>query len=286
MTSAVASPDEIITVRTIVAALLQRWWWIGLSAAVCALAGLALAFTLPEAYRAEAVVVAARESDGSNALSRVAGSIGSLTSLLGLPGGSGRDSQEVVATLTSKALIHQLIERDHLMPMLFAEAWDPARRDWADDVEKPTAWDAIERFRDILVVLQDPQTGLISVRVDWGDPVLAAKLANDLVAFADETLRLRALRRSKANLEYLRAEHERTTTIELQTALAELIQVEMQTIMMASGGSEYAVRTIDPAIVEDRPVSPRKLLLTVVFGMLGGTAALLVVGIRALNTFK
>jgi succinoglycan biosynthesis transport protein ExoP len=140
-------------------------------------------------------------------------------------------------------------------------------------------------------------TQLIEVKVDNPDPVLAAKIANVLVArFADQTQTLQASRysSSKQNLEtqLARIDDQIQTTSEqiaalgdasentaerdrLETALAQYRQTyatllqSYEQVRVAEAGSTSNVVQIESAGVPEAPIRPRKLVNTALAGMVG-----------------
>jgi uncharacterized protein involved in exopolysaccharide biosynthesis len=101
----------------------------------------------------------------------------------------------------------------------------------------------------------------MTVAIEWTDPVTAARWANDFVALANERIRSRALQDSTRNIEYLNKQIERTTVVEVQRAIYNLIESETKNLMLANVRAEYAFRIVDPAVPPEVRSSPRRKLL-------------------------
>jgi LPS O-antigen subunit length determinant protein (WzzB/FepE family) len=183
--------------------------------------------------------------------------------MAGLSLGSQNSSAESVATLSSRAFTQKFIERHQMLPILFADDWDAQRQTWDvdDPAEIPTLWTAYNRFdKSVRAVAQDATTGLITLTIDWTDAKLASEWANALVEEVNETLRRTAMEQSGRNIDFLTKELQATGAVELRTALFGLMEVEMKKKMVASVTTEYAFKSVDPAIVPERPYWPNRLL--------------------------
>ena len=50
-----------------------------------------------------------------------------------------------------------------------------------------TLWHAVKRFRElVLTIREDDANGITTVSIEWTDPAVAARWANDYVALANE----------------------------------------------------------------------------------------------------
>jgi len=282
MTSAATDPGlTVITLADIVGAVGQlKAYWIGGALLGLAVA-LAVGFLMRPVYRASAVLMpVASQELGSGAvaglLSRLGGGAG-----LGLGDNSQRD--EALAVLKSRQFAEQLIADEKLLPVFFPDKWDAASGTWSEMDPKriPSAWDAWIYFdRNVRTVLEDQDRGLVTIRVEWSDPVEAARWANLMVARANEDLRARKLRQLESSLEFLQSELRNAQLVELRAAISQVMESQINERMLANVRPEYAFRIIDPAVAADvdQPERPKKLLLAAV-GLSAGAMFGLVVGL-------
>lgn len=239
-----------------------------------------IAFLLPPTYRAQTVLVPTiNDSRNTSASGLSTSGIGALASRFGLGGvaGSVDASQEVIATLQSRSFLEAFIAAHDLLPILFADRWDSVGKKWVVDKEDvPERSDAVKKIlEDVLEVRADAQTGLITIKIDWKDPNLAAMWANDLVKRINFLMRTKAIEEAEGSLKYLRVELEKTQPIEIRQSLYGLIETNLNRISLANGRTEYAFRVIDPAVAPkmDDFVSPKRaviILVGVVFGLFLG----------------
>jgi uncharacterized protein involved in exopolysaccharide biosynthesis len=245
-----------------VVALLQVMWrykyFIAGVAASCGLAAVALALSATHIYRAEIVITEAGE-EGMGGLAALANQFGGLASMAGVrleKGGAGVEAQ---AVLRSRRLVEEFITRNDLMKELRPIAGDP-----------PTVWFAVREFREqVLSIVDDDDRGTTTIAIEWTDPKLTAQWANAFVALANHLIRTRALDESSRNIKYLNDQISKTHVVEIQRVMYNLIENETKTHMLANGREEYAFRVVDPAVVPERRIWPRRTLMVLTGGVLG-----------------
>lgn len=245
-----------------------------------AVAAYLLSFLITPVYRSSVLVSPMTESSGGNDLAALASQVTGLAAIGGLDLSGSDRTAEAIATLQSRAFTGQFIRDRNLLPVLFAEAWDAEGKRWISGAP-PTMWEAFDRFDAIREVEQDIETGLITVQVNWSDPVLAAQWANGLVEHVNRIMRSRALREVEQNLTFLRGELEKSSQVQLQASIYSLIEAQMQNAMLASVKLEYAFKVIDPATVAERRSWPNRLLFAILGLGLGVAVAMLVAVWRA-----
>ena len=129
----------------------------------------------------------------------------------------------------------------------------------------------MESFRSrVLDLHEEKLKGTTTITIEWQDPVVAARWANDLVGLANELLRTRAIEESTRNIEYLNKQLPQTSVVEIQHAIYRLIEAETKSLMLAHGRAEYAFTIVDPAVVPEFRVSPRRTLMVVSGLFIGG----------------
>jgi uncharacterized protein involved in exopolysaccharide biosynthesis len=133
---------------------------------------------------------------------------------------------------------------------------------------------------DVLNVSTDKKTGLVTVSIDWTDPELAAVWADQLVSQLNQHLRLQAITRSEKNLKYLNEELARTQVEEMRKTLFDLIGQEQKNAMLANAQREFAFRVLDPAVVPDKKIKPKRAIIVLLVTVLVGFIAILIAFIR------
>lgn len=275
--------DEEINLRELFHVFWLRKWLIISIMAIVTMASIAYALVATEWYRAELLLIPAQE----RATPSIGSQLGGLALLAGVSIG-GDDSVEAVATLKSQEFARDFINDFALLPVLLSDQWDAERERWKrdDSGDWPDVRDAVKYFQDeVLDVNEDPQTGLVTLSIEWTDPEVAAKWADALVRRLNSKLRARALHEAEFNASYLQEELGKTSIVTLHQTISRLLEGELQKIMLARGNEEFAFRVIDaPGAPKDRVWPKRRLVVflgMIVGGILGVVAAFIVHIIRS-----
>jgi uncharacterized protein involved in exopolysaccharide biosynthesis len=245
-----------------VVALLRVVWryryFIAVVATVCGLVAVVLALSTTHIYRAEVVVTEARDESMGGAAS-LANELGGLASIAGINLLKGDTGQEAQAVLRSRHLIEEFVRRNGLVTELLPSAREP-----------PTLWFAVREFRErVLSISEDEDSGTTTIAIEWTDPIVVARWANEFIALANEIMRTRALDESSRNIKYLNDQLAKTDVVEIQRVMYSLIENETKTHMLANVRKEYAFTVVDPAVVPEQRIWPRRTLMVLTGGVLG-----------------
>jgi len=245
-----------------VTAVLKRYRWPMLALVFLATAGAFLAsLVVPKQY--EAVILFSPVTNSSqngllSSLNSVMSQFSGLASLAGLSQGGDSTKSESLAVLESEALTEEYIQKNNLLPILFAEKWDAKANAWKDSDPKkvPTLWKGNQLFKKKIRVVSAEKSGLVSLTITWKEPKIAAKWANDLVQLTNTYRREQAIKESQANIAFLSAEVGTTDVVGVKQAIFSIMQSEISKMMLARGNEEYALRILDPAVPSEKPSSP------------------------------
>lgn len=252
--------------------VLQVLWarrWLALSFIAVLVAGAILAAWLaPRKYEASTLISAVTESPGGSqmgALSSVMSQFSGLASLAGLSVGANTRKAETIAVLQSRALTEEYIKQNNLLPVLFAKLWDSRLKRWkvTDPKKIPNLWAANQLFKSrIRDVTEDAKTGLVTLRITWKDPVVAAAWANGLVQATNDYLRGQAIAEADRNIAYLEEQAAKTDVVGVRQAIYSILENQIDKEMLARGTEQYALKVLDPALPPNGPSSPKPLMWT------------------------
>jgi len=266
----VAEDDEINLMdywRT----LMRFKWMIVLITFLSGAGAIAVAFNMPPVYRAEALLAPAGED--KNAASALSGQFGGLASLAGINiGGGGGETETAVATMESRIFSNEFITDQKLMPIMFEEKWDASSKRWLVENKEdiPTLWDAYKKFdQDMRTISADKKTGMYTLAIEWSDPELAADLVNKLVKKINHHQKQAAIIEAKRSIAYLENQLNETSVVEMQQAIYRLIEAQTKNIMLANVRDEYIFKVIDPAVVPEEKIKPKKKLIAILGVIVG-----------------
>jgi uncharacterized protein involved in exopolysaccharide biosynthesis len=246
--------DEI----SVISVLRVAWrykYLIAAVATVCAAIAVVLALTATLIYRAEIVVT--HTASSANGLGGLARQFSGLAGIAGI-NLKNDGTEEAQAVLRSRHLSEQFVRANDLTATLLANS------------DKNTLWYAVDRFREkVLSIREDKDEGTTTIAVQWTDPVVAARWANDYVALANEIMRTRALDESSRNIKYLEDQIAKTNVVELQRVMYQVVEDETKTHMLANVRKEYAFAIVDPAVPPEKRVWPKRSLMVLTGAVLG-----------------
>ena len=302
-----------ITLRDIFAALKRQRMLIAACVAATTLIGLLYAVFATPLYRAQIVVRPLEVEEGS-ALSALSSRFGGAAALAGIDlGGSGSDKDEYLAILKSRALGERFIDEYKLMPELFRERWDAEAgrwrqgepsfvgrmahalsrglaaisgdEGWHERGAEPSMWQAYKIFDfNIRRIVEDRETGLVTLSMQFRDPVRAAEWANAYVAMANKMIRDKTVAEATRALDYLNAEVNKATVAGLRDTIYRVIEGQLKKVMLANARPDYAFKVIDKAVVPEERISPKRTLSVILGVMMGGLLGAL--GAFLIETWK
>lgn len=254
--------------------------------AISTLLGVSAAFIIEPVFEASVTMVPVRQSDPELGIRNLASQLtGGLSDALSL-GSPGSVKAEALATLESRGFLTGFIEDEELMSILFNP--DDFKKD--DPLDIPSLQDAYKKFtRTVFSVNEDLRTKVIKLTVAWKDPDTTADWANMLVARINSQIRKNAIKEAQKSIDYLNRELTKTSILELRHSIYRLIEVQINSIMLAETRSDYVFKIIDWAVPSDpdqfaRPNRRQIVLITTILGLgLGVFIAIFLDSIRRSN---
>ncbi|ELA7919007.1 LPS O-antigen length regulator [Vibrio alginolyticus] len=294
--------DDEIDLRELFKALWKGKWIIIATTSIFAIGSVLYALSLPNIYKADALLAPAESSNGGG-LSKMAGQLGGLAALAGVNLGAGESSQTdlAVQVMKSRQFVETFInEHDLLVPIMAAKDWDlannklildekifnPNTREWLRKPDGlrgavPTAQEAFEVFnKEILSITQDKESGLYTVSVKNYSPYLAQQWVNWLIEDINKVMRERTIAETSQNLAYLNAQLQRTAVADMQSTFYKLIEEQTKSLMLAEVQEEFIFKVVDPAVVPEMKDSPKRVLVCVLGILLGGMLGVAIVLVR------
>lgn len=290
--------DDEIDLKELFIALWKGKWIIILLTAVFAVGGVLYALSIPNTYKAEAVLASANDSKTSG----IASQLGGLASLAGINlSGGGSDGKAIaLATLQSRQFLNAFVNKyDLLVPLVAGDKWDPAQdtllidpemydeqqQKWVREVPpgkspQPTDWDAYKEFKKILAVSESKDTGLVTLSITHLSPTIAKQWVDQLVIDLNAWVKNNSLNDTRRNISYLETQIEKTNIADMQSVFYQLIEEQTKNLMLAEVQDEFAFKIIDPAVVPEEKAGPKRALICVLAVLLGGMLGTAIVLIR------
>jgi hypothetical protein len=232
-------------------------------------------------YTATSLVGPADNSDqpfGMGAAGLAAG-VGGLAKHLhvgGMLGQNGDDTfNEYTSLLTSSRLASVLVNKDHLLPLVFEDQWDAVNKRWyprnssfdqALDFAKrllrrpvkpaPDVDDLMKFFETNLNVDVSLETSFATITLKFRDPAEAERILNLILLEADNIIRQDKRRDVSARISYLNDTLARLNLADQKPAMIDILSDQQQEMMMIESDHRYASVLIDPPHAPLKPTSP------------------------------
>lgn len=272
--------EEEINLFELWGVLMEKKWLIaGITSAVTVLAVIYALLATP-VYRAE-TLLAPVKGESRGRMSELMSQYGGLAAMAGIDLSSKLGKNEALAILQSRRFLGDFIHEENLMPVLFADNWNAEKGSRTVKKENiPTESDAVGAFKGILSVSEDRKTGLVTVGVEWKDPVLVAEWANRLVSRVNREIREKTIEKSRKSIDYLEKQLQQTNSAENRQMIYSLIQSDIKNLMLADITDEVAFKVIDPAVVPKNRSEPQRKKIVLIGMMLGLAGSIFIVFAR------
>jgi LPS O-antigen subunit length determinant protein (WzzB/FepE family) len=264
--------------------------------AVFAVASVIYALSVPNQYKATALLAPAQSSGGG--LSGALGQLGGLASLAGVSIGGGESSEAQIAQeiMKSWSFIEGFIADNDLAVEVFAaegwskgsntlkindDAYDVEKKEWLiEDVDTgelrpPTSWKLFESFSERLAVSEDKISGLVSVSIEYYSPQMAKQWLDMYVAAINAHMQQRQVAKVTNNINYLQAQIEKTAIAEMQEVFYTIIEEQIKSKMLAEASPDYAFVAVSPSMVPEEKSQPKRALICILGTLLGGMLSVL-----------
>nr|WP_297347965.1 Wzz/FepE/Etk N-terminal domain-containing protein [uncultured Glaciecola sp.] len=298
--------DDEIDLKELCSALWAGKITIILTTVVASIIAVAIALSMPNIYRAEALLSPVGGDDGG--MNGLASKFGGFASLAGvsLGGGAFNKTPMGIEVLKSRTFFADFVDKYPVMVDLMASnGWDSNTNKVLIDTEtynvdsqawvreakaprksEPSVQEAHKAFSSLLSVSQDKESSFITIAIEHYSPHVAKQWVDWLVQDINNTIRNQDVQQAQRSIDYLLNQIEQTKLAELQMGFFELIQSQTETIMLANASPEYLFKTLDPAVVPELKAGPKRALICVLGAMLGGMLGLLIVLVRHFSSLK
>ena len=264
--------------------------------AVFALASVVYALSVPNQYKATALLSPAQSSGGG--LSGALGQLGGLASLAGVSIGGGESSEAQVAQEIMKSwnFIEDFIKSNDLAVEIYAaEGWskssnslqinsdlyDESDSQWlvenndTGELGPPSSWKLFQDFVEMLSVSEDKKSGLVSVSIEYYSPQIAKHWLDLYVAAINGHMQERKMAEVTRNITYLEAQIKKTNIAEMKEVFYTIIEEQIKSKMLAEASPDYAFVPVSPSMVPEEKSQPKRALICILGTLLGGMLSVL-----------
>ena len=266
--------------------------------AVFAIASVIYALSVPNQYKATALLAPAQSSGGG--LSGALGQLGGLASLAGVSLGGGESSEGQIAQeiMKSWSYIEGFIAENNIAVEVYAaqgwskgsnelqidaDLYDTETKTWlvendnVGEVGPPSSWKLFESFSKRLAVSEDKKSGLVSVSIEYYSPQVAKQWVDLYVESINRFMQQRQVDKVTRNIAYLQEQIGKTSIAEMQEVFYSIIEEQTKSKMLAEASPDYAFVAVGPSMVPEEKSQPKRALICILGTLLGGMLSVLLV---------
>ncbi len=245
---------------------------------------------MPDQYSATVVLAPAKKE--TNDLSGALGQFGGLAPLAGISFGRGETTESQIAQeiMKSWSFIDKFIQVHKIAPEIYAarrwskskndlqfddRLYDTTRHEWlimnpqTGELGPPSSWKLYKSFKNKLTVVENTKTGLVRVTIEYFSPYLAKQWLDTFIADINFHMQARQVERVTRNIDYLRAEIQKTSVAEMREVFFTIIEEQMKAKMLAQASPEYVFVTVSPVMIPESTSSPKRLLIMMIVVLFG-----------------
>lgn len=193
----------------------------------------------------------------------------------------------ILSRLRSKKFTRYFLDKHNIYPLIFPKKWNSETQSWKGGfkLNKRAAEYIFEN--DIRTITENDRSQTLVIAIQLNDPLLAADLANLIVAEFNHYMRQITLSEISGKLEFLRAQLNVAKYIQTKQMLYRLIEVQEAAATIIKSEKNYALTILDPATELYGKVSPSRKNLTVTITLLVFfLSAFVVIGLDIANHIK
>jgi len=265
--------------------------------AVFAVASVIYALSVPNQYKATALLAPA-QSDGGG-LSGALGQLGGLASLAGVSIGGGESSESQIAQeiMKSWSFVEGFIADNDLAVEVYAaegwskgsnelqinqDAYDSEGSEWLIEDEfgvvgPPSSWQLFKAFSERVAVSEDKKSGLVSVSIEYYSPQIAKQWLDLYISAINKYMQERQVQKVSNNISYLEAQIGKTSIAEMREVFYTIIEEQTKNKMVAEASPDYAFVAVSPSMVPEEKSQPKRALICILGTLLGGMLSVLLV---------
>ena len=285
--------EDEIDLKELVGVLWKSKFLIISLTALISISSIIISLMMTNYYTSESVLIA-RDQQDSSSLSDFSG----VASLVGVDlSGEGASVFKVMEIIQSREFVRHLITFENVLPSLMAadsfdassqqinfdpEIFDAESNTWTREPGVngniiPSYLEAHREYSDMLSIVKDKLTGLISIKFEHISPLFANDFLSLIIQEANNLNREIDVDATTKALAYLKGELSQTPQIEIKKSISKLIENQLETRMMASIYDDYILIPLEPPFVPDKKSRPIRSLIVILSTLIAGMLSVIYV---------
>ena len=254
------------------------------SGLLAGLLGVFISLSMPNIYKAEAVLSPVESDSGnlSNTLSSLGGGLGALASV-GMSQSASKTDEGVHILGTYDFFVNFISNNNGLPELMASKKWDksgnkiiydesifnPETREWIPD-KKPSLQEAYRKYIGIFGAELDTKTGFVKLELEHHSPYIAEDWLKQIISQINDLRRFSDVEKAEKSIFYLDEQINSTYISEVKVVISDLIQNQIQTVMLAKSSPEYLFSVLQQPIPPELKSKPKRALICIAAAFLGG----------------
>lgn len=181
-------------------------------------------------------------------------------------------THEKIAQLKSVQLTKQFIIEYDLKKLLFEDKWDTENQRWRNTNNKgePSLAKAAKNLNKRFKIKYNKKNNLITIKLTWKSPVIAAQIVNDYINFANNYIADELKRIKLDELNRLQRLNNETRYVSIQQDLIAQYESMLTSMNSESGPSARQFKVLSLAFIAEKPIfklSPFLIILVLLLSV-------------------
>ena len=181
-------------------------------------------------------------------------------------------THEKIAQLKSVQLTKQFIIEYDLKKLLFEDKWDTENQRWRNTNNKgePSLAKAAKNLNKRFKIKYNKKNNLITIKLTWKSPVIAAQIVNDYINFANNYIANELKRIKLDELNRLQRLNNETRYVSIQQDLIAQYESMLTSMNSESGPSARQFKVLSLAFIAEKPIfklSPFLIILVLLLSV-------------------
>ena len=243
---------------------------------------------IKDLYQSNAVLkpLSQEKPQTSDILNQI-GNISSLASASSFLDGAS-EHQEIIEISLSKNFVKILIDKNDFTQNIIAakdykfetneiiydkNLFDDSESKWVRKKKKlkdkvPSYVEVHKKYIEDIFTVSSDEDNFITMTTTHFSPYYAKELLDLILYELDNLIRTRDLLKTNEYINFLNSELQKNPSIEISSAISDLIAVNMKTKMLASFEKDYSFRVIDSPFIAIKKSYPSRILYSLLFSAL------------------
>lgn len=285
--------DDFIDIKILLESCWKEKLTIFLITGLFAFGSVLYAISLPNIYQSSAILTPTSSNDS---LQSKLSSLSALSSLAGvnIPVEASRSQEAIERIKSYEFFVKFFLPNIKLENLMAAKKWlpeenaiqynekvfDDKNSQWVGNFnskKKPSNQMAYIKYRQVVIVSADKKTPFVKISSKHVSPNVAMKWTDIIIKNINESMRNEDIELTYGYIDYLNEYLSSTKIQSLRDAISNLLEIQLQTLMIASSNEDYIFKIIDPPTAPELKLEPNRAIICIISSIVGAMLSIILV---------